>query len=153
MARGAGVSEDAVSASRDFVCALQRVALPGNVRQLENVVRRAMVGWRRSDPLRLSDLPPELWLELAHLAGAPRQEAPTPAAPPPATAAPSVLLDAVGVLEACSWKLGRALEMCERTIVDAALGVSSGNRSRAARLLGISPRSIFNKLRKHQLAF
>jgi DNA-binding protein Fis len=32
------------------------------------------------------------------------------------------------------------------------LGASSGNRSRAARLLGISPRCIFNKMRKYRLS-
>jgi DNA-binding NtrC family response regulator len=153
MARSSREPESAMSASRDFVRALQRVELPGNVRQLENVVRRAMVTWKRGDPLRLSDLPPELWLELAHLAGAQKPDAETGAEPESTTpSGPAPLLDAVGVLEACSWQLGRALDLCEQKIVGAALGVSSGNRSRAARLLGISPRSIFNKLRKYHLA-
>jgi len=59
-----------VSASREFVDALRRVDLPGNVRQLENVVRRAVVTSKRGDQLRLSNLPPELWLELSRADGA-----------------------------------------------------------------------------------
>jgi len=150
----------AVSVSREFVQALRRVELPGNVRQLENVVRQALVSWKRGDPLRLSDLPPELWSEIAHVAGNAKVQAGSPdeQAPPPGDpeATPQVdghpgLLDAVAVLEASSWKLGRALDLCEQSIVAAALGASRGNRSRAARLLGISPRSIFNKMRKYRL--
>jgi len=33
--------------------------------------------------------------------------------------------------------------------VNAALEHEHGNQSRAARLLGITPRSVYNKLRKH----
>ena len=149
-----------VSASREFVQALRRVELPGNVRQLENVVRRAMVSRKRGDQLGLSDLPPELWSEIAHVpgsasvqAGSPDEQAPPPYDPeaaPPVDGRPA-LLDAVTVLEASGWQLGRAMDLCEEKIVAAALGVSSWNRSRAARLLGISPRGIFNKMRKYHL--
>jgi len=61
------------------------------------------------------------------------------------------MVDVVAVLEAASWKLDGAIELCEQKIVAAALMLSSGNRSRAARMLGISPRSMFNKMRKYQL--
>jgi DNA-binding NtrC family response regulator len=149
MARCTGQPEGTVSASQDFLLALSRVELPGNVRQLENLVRRAMLGWRPGEPLRLSDLPPELWQELAHLSRAGGAAGAGPGVPEPVRAAgPDAPFDAVRLLEACDWQLERALSLCERRIVDAALGASSGNRSRAARLLGISPRSIFNKLRK-----
>jgi DNA-binding NtrC family response regulator len=156
MARAADVPPSAVVASRDLVRALRRVELPGNVRQLENVVRRAMVTWRRGDTLSVCDLPPELWIEIAHVADQPAEVAPEPnpdevAADDRSPAAAPALVDAVGVLEAASWQLDRALALCEQTIVSAALGVSRGNRSRAARLLGISPRSIFNKLRKYHI--
>jgi len=59
--------------------------------------------------------------------------------------------DVMSILAASSWKLAPALELCEHQILSAALNASSGNRSRAARLLGISARSIFNKMRKHRL--
>jgi len=152
-----------VSASREFVQALRRVELAGNVRQLENVIRGALVNSKRGDQLRLSDLPPELWLELAreHTAAADRANdggtshggAAAPRAHDRADGAAghAAELNAVAVLESSSWKLQRALDLCEQKFVAAALGASRGNRSRAARLLGISPRSIFNKMRKYRL--
>jgi DNA-binding NtrC family response regulator len=36
-------------------------------------------------------------------------------------------------------------------MVAAALDAARGNRARAAQLLGISPRSVFNKMRKYRL--
>jgi two-component system response regulator AtoC len=132
-----------VSASHEFVEALRQVHLPGNVRQLENVVRRAVVAARHGEPLRLSSLPSEFWRELAR-AGPPQE-----ASGGKNGAAP---IDPVAILEASAWKLDDALALCEQQIVAAALGASHGNRSRAARLLGISPRCIFNKMRKHRLS-
>jgi DNA-binding NtrC family response regulator len=144
-----------VSVSREFVDALRRAELPGNVRQLENVIRRALVTARRGEPLRLHDLPPELWLELSRAEGADRTHVEAPPREIPQGGAPlrqgAAPLDAVAVLDATKWKLEGALDLCEQQLVAAALGASRGNRSRAARLLGISPRCIFNKMRKHRL--
>jgi transcriptional regulator with GAF, ATPase, and Fis domain len=142
------------SASREFVDAVRRLHLPGNVRQLENVVRRAVVHSRRGEPLRLSHLTQESWLELIR---AESGEQPDPIGTGGESqvaqrlADATVPLDPVAILNAASWKLEGALDICERQLVAAALGASRGNRSRAARLLGISPRCIFNKMRKHRL--
>jgi DNA-binding NtrC family response regulator len=142
---------EALSAGREFVDALRHLEFPGNVRQLENVVRRAVVTARDGDQLGLRNLPPELWLELSRAAG--MQPAGDAAA---ATSSPredrAAPLDPVAILDATEWKLENALELCEQHLVAAALGASRGNRSRAARLLGISPRCIFNKMRKHRLS-
>ena len=54
-----------VSAGPDFIEALTRIDLPGNVRQLENLVRRALVNKVTSTPLTLTDLPAEVWQQLA----------------------------------------------------------------------------------------
>ena len=137
-----------MSASREFVDALRRVELPGNVRQLENVIRRAVVTVHRGSQLQLRDLPPEVWLELSRTDGAHCPPDDETTAGSASRAAP---LDPVAVLDAASWKLEGALDLCEQQLVAAALGASHGNRSRAARLLGISPRCIFNKMRKHRL--
>ena len=136
-----------IAASPEFVAALRRVTLSGNVRQLENVVYRAIACPGRGMLLRLRDLPPEIWTELAR-----SDSHGSPAAPGEARAElqPDAF-NAVGVLEAVSWKLGLALDRCEEQIVAAALNASDGNRTRAARMLGISPRTFFNKMRKHRL--
>ena len=49
----------------DFLDALQQVALPGNVRQLENLIRQALVRRRTGTPLGLNDLPAEAWRQLS----------------------------------------------------------------------------------------
>jgi len=147
---------DHLSASREFVDALRHLELPGNVRQLENVVRRAVVTSKRGGCLRLSDLPSELWLELSRADDPPASDETTTDGASPSSSTAHAQdraspLDPVAVLDAAAWKLEGALDLCERKLVAAALGASRGNRSRAARLLGISPRCIFNKMRKYRL--
>ncbi len=141
-----------------FVRALRNVELPGNVRELENVVTRAMVGRVNGEALGLENLPPELWRQIAggsapspgsDVAPAPTEGAPALATTPGADNAP--LLDAQSILAAGSGTLNGALALCEQELVAEALRLSRGNRSRAARMLGISARSIFNKMRKHRL--
>ena len=150
-----------IPVSREFVQALHKVDLPGNVRQLENVVRRAVVTRQEGEPLRLSDLPPELWLQIANAnKGTPSPARSADGSPPvlgdpdegaPAHGQDPRPFDAMSILAASSWKLNGALDLCEQQILSAALHASRGNRSRAARMLGISARSIFNKMRKHRL--
>ena len=55
--------------------------------------------------------------------------------------------------QACRDKLplGAAVEKYERWLLEAALKQNGGNRTRTAAELGLSPRSIFNKLKKYQL--
>ncbi|MDP2320400.1 MAG: sigma 54-interacting transcriptional regulator [Acidobacteriota bacterium] len=156
--KSAAPGDRQVPPTRAFLEALTRAELPGNVRQLENVVRRAIVNRRPRQPLALCDLPPELWAELSQRGrGHESATIPHTRAIVPAGVADRRALITTTPTEpqpadrAGSWKLERALELCEQTMVAAALDASRGNRARAARLLGISPRSIFNKMRKYQL--
>jgi DNA-binding NtrC family response regulator len=50
-----------------------------------------------------------------------------------------------------SFQLGTSLDEIERTMVIRALEATHNNRKEAAKLLGISRRVIYNKLRKHGL--
>jgi len=43
------------------------------------------------------------------------------------------------------------MEICERHALEAAMERTRGNQSETAKLLGITPRSVYNKLRKHRL--
>jgi DNA-binding NtrC family response regulator len=58
---------------------------------------------------------------------------------------------AASATEQRGWNLDNCLSYCEREIVKAAMRRSSNNQSKAARLLGLTPRGIYNKLRKHEL--
>jgi DNA-binding NtrC family response regulator len=45
--------------------------------------------------------------------------------------------------------LAAALDECERALLETVLSKKQGNQSETARELGITPRSVYNKLRKY----
>ncbi len=98
---------------------------PGNVRELENIIERC-VTLEQSDQLTAENLPPKL------IEG-PRETA----SPLTETEIPHDGMD-----------LNRTLDNVERDLINRALGITQGNRSRAARLLGISFRSLRYRLVK-----
>jgi transcriptional regulator with PAS, ATPase and Fis domain len=94
---------------------------PGNVRELRNVIERAvMLG--TGERVEVSDLPPEL--------------RDGPPAPPAAGAGEHVALPL-------------PVDELERRNLLAALAATGGNKTRAARLLGIDRVTLYNRLRKH----
>jgi transcriptional regulator with GAF, ATPase, and Fis domain len=127
-------------AGADFIAALSRLGLKGNARQLENLIRWILLNKSDDEPLGLRDLPPVAWEQLCSEGHANVAVAPQPTEPDPSVLA---------LLQANHWNMSRALEACERLIVNAALEHEHGNQSRAARLLGITPRSVYNKIRKY----
>jgi DNA-binding NtrC family response regulator len=132
----------------DFIEAIGRLELAGNARQVENLVRGALVHNDGAGPIGLDDLPSEVWRQLAHedaSAGAATGEHIAPAAP-------GLPADPGAILAMHAWSLPRSLAACERELVAAALRAAEGNQSRAARLLGITPRSVYNKIRRHNIA-
>jgi transcriptional regulator with GAF, ATPase, and Fis domain len=146
-----------LSVASDFVTALTKIELPGNVRQLENLVRQALVNKDDDSPLSLSDLPIEVWRQLSEQRGDPSLRSEevnegkesgelAPETPPHVT--PSYL---VKLLHANSWNLSRSLQYCEKLFLETALHRAQGNQSQTARLLGITPRSVYNMVRKHNL--
>jgi DNA-binding NtrC family response regulator len=142
-----------LSAGPDFLEALRQLSLPGNVRQLENLVRQALVRNATDSPLGLSDLPAQILRQLFA-----REQNLTTGGTPPCEAETADISDpeglvnyAVCLLEANSWDLARSLQNCERHALEAAMRRMHGNQSRTARLLGITPRSVYNKIRKYRL--
>jgi DNA-binding NtrC family response regulator len=107
---------------------LQAYRWPGNVRELRNVIERAFILHAGAEELRPEHLPPELRGAATASAGARRMERPT-AVPPD----------------------GLVLEDAERKLILEALDRSSGNQSRAARLLGISRDTLRYRLKKHNM--
>ena len=133
---------EAPYAAPDFVTALQRADLPGNVRQLEAILIHALLSLEvAARTLELRHLPREVWENLAqkgHDVGAPRK---------PARLETRALDDYVlDCLTRNDWNLDRSLRQTESALIRAALELFKGNRTKAAQRLGITPRSLYNKL-------
>lgn len=97
---------------------------PGNVRELENIIERC-VTLEQSDQLTAENLPPRLAESTGDSSG------------PADTEIPPNGID-----------LNRTMETMEKKLILRALEITGGNRSRAARLLGISFRSLRYRLVK-----
>jgi two-component system response regulator PilR (NtrC family) len=119
-------NKDLRSLSPDALRVLEAYSFPGNVRELENLMERA-VALGKGSTIGLGDLPPEL-------AGAAAQ--PTPAL--------------IGLPEnGCN--IEEVLGEVERRLVLQALERSGGVRTGAAKLLGVTLRSLRYRLQKHAL--
>jgi transcriptional regulator with GAF, ATPase, and Fis domain len=146
-------AERTIAIDREFIEALTRLELPGNAREVENLVCRGLVAKTNDSPLCLADLPPEVLEKLAE------QWIATPisqdgSAAEKTACAPHAKDDCdkpLFQLLQIEGNLARTLAHCERSLVASALAQSSGNQSLAAKLLGITPRSVYNKMRKHHL--
>ncbi len=108
--------------SDEAMAALRAFSFPGNVRELENIVERA-VALAGSNTIELSDLPDEV----------------RSARPAVST---SMTLPDEGL------NLESTLDALERTLIEQALGKSNGVKTRAAELLGLSFRSLRYRLKK-----
>jgi DNA-binding NtrC family response regulator len=99
--------------------ALEQYHWPGNVRELRNVIERATIV-ARGDMIEPDDLP-----ALAAIA-----------APPPQAGAGTTLAAGITVDEA------------ERRLIEVTLAHTGGNKTRAAEMLGISLKTLHNKLNR-----
>jgi len=145
-----------LSVAPEFVEALAQLQLPGNVRELENLIRRALVKKTTASPLGLSDLPKEILGELAGQQPKPSLEKETAdnnRARRPREISAGLELEAslFQLLQAHDGSLTRTMDHCERLLIGSALEDSHGNQSLVAKALGITPRTVYNKIRKHGL--
>jgi DNA-binding NtrC family response regulator len=105
--------------SPECVGIFQNYDWPGNVREIKNVIQRAVLVC--SDTvLGVEHLPPRLLPE--------ERDRPT-----------------------VSFEMGTPLGEIEREMIVQALAYTGNNRKRAAEILGISRRSLYNKLTKHRI--
>jgi two-component system response regulator HydG len=118
--------------AREAIAALVAYSWPGNVRELENTLERAVV-LSRGVQLTLEDFPPSI-----RAAGAVVPSSAN-AAMTPASAEPGF----GGMLAV---PLGTPLEEVERLLIRETLRYTRGDKTMAARLLGIAPRTIYRKL-------
>lgn len=111
--------------SEAAMAALHDYSWPGNVRELQNVIERAAV-LGRGRAIDVQDLPQEM------------------------TCTP-VVAKASEMLEYTSLELNPAVESLEVSMIRAALNQAGDNKSKAARLLDISERALWYKLKKYGL--
>ncbi len=130
----------------EFFAALRQRPWPGNVRELRHAVEHAAIV-ARGGMLRPEHLPP-----LA--AVAPESSAPLEASQ---AAADAAVKDWLAAARAAYGELPepdlhrRAVEMVEATVLREALAHTGGNRTAAAKLLGLDRATLRTKLRLHRL--
>jgi two-component system response regulator PilR (NtrC family) len=118
---GAGVE---MHVSQGAMRALMAYSWPGNVRQLENAVERAVALCSGRPEIEVSDLPPELY------------------SPPAVATRPFVEFPDEGV------DLPRYVATIERDLIRLALERTRGNRNKAAELLKIKRTTLVEKLKR-----
>ena len=106
--------------ARAATSALLAYSWPGNIRELRNVVELVCL-MREGRPVRVVDLPAALRREVDHASSTPAE-----------TPTGNVL----------AVRLDRPLDETVKAILEAALALEDGNRSRAARRLGVSLRTM-----------
>ncbi|MBE7462574.1 MAG: sigma-54-dependent Fis family transcriptional regulator [Planctomycetes bacterium] len=122
--------------------ALQAHAYPGNVRELRNLVERAVV-FARGPVIRTTDLPEAL------RTSAPREAPGSEAEPAPSAASRAQRAHLLGARGAGG--LDERLAAVEQSLLEQALAQAGGNRSHAARLLDIRRTNLLQKLRRYGL--
>jgi two-component system response regulator AtoC len=125
--------------SDDYIAALAHVKMPGNIRELENIVRRSLVCPHRAGKLCLHDLPADILSQLAHPVAAYNREEEQRF---------QVHEFVKTVVRVHGWNLQVTLRECEKIVCSEVLKLARGNQSEAARLLGVTSRCVYNKLHK-----
>ena len=105
--------------------AMERYGWPGNVRELSNTIESAFT-FGSADTIRLADLPPAIAARAA-------------VEPAPQTVAPGGSAATLSFIDT------------ERDLIQRALVSTGGNKLRAAKLLGISRKRLYARLRRYQL--
>jgi nitrogen regulation protein NR(I) len=125
--RKLGIDKPAVS--DDALDVLVNYDWPGNVRELEHTIHRALI-FTHGYPIQRTDILQAL------------EQRPEEAPAPTATAT---------VGQSASIRVGMKLEEVEREFIKMTLAATSGNKKQAAKMLGISRRAVYDKLKKYGL--
>jgi len=127
-AKSAGRNVSRKTLSAEALNRLAHYEWPGNIRQLENELERAAIMSGTNAKIEVSDLSPQILGE------------------GPTTKVAQVLpIDGHAVKLRSSTSLHEAIQNVERQMIDQALRQTHGNKSEAARVLGISRSSLISK--------
>lgn len=124
--------------SPSSLAAMENYSWPGNVRELENVIQRALLMAEGR-----SVEPGDLMIESDHEEPGGGYEGPTPVHHPTSSSGGSVNPDAIRL------PVGTTVREMEEILIHRTLDEVNGNRTRAAELLGISIRTLRNKLNEY----
>lgn len=116
--------------SPDVIARLKTHDWPGNIRELRNMMERAAI------------IAGEGTVQLSHLPG----NIGFAAHPPAGVSAPSA---AASDPTALHLPVGSTIEAAERGLIELTLTHTANNRTRAAEMLGISQKTLFNKLKEY----
>ncbi|MDI1293014.1 MAG: sigma-54 dependent transcriptional regulator [Methylobacter sp.] len=116
---------DSFTLSEEVAQALMAYAWPGNVRELENMMERAVV-LSQGFEVGLRHFPQEILL----------------------TESPAILMSSIGNED---MDLEASVAKLEKNLLNKALAESAGNKAKAARILKISERTLWYKLKKYDL--
>ena len=111
-------------------------------------MREVLVRKATDLPLNIGDLPAEILVQLAGTDKFPDSQNPEELSRVDSKTLASSLNR---LLDASGWNLPRSMEICERHALEAAMARTQGNQSQTAKLLGITSRSVYNKLCKYNL--
>jgi DNA-binding NtrC family response regulator len=122
---------------------------PGNVRELRNVIERATI-LAGSGLLGVEHLPPRFGETVTGSASTPAGGVRMPGAPAPATY-PSAqrLMDEERTVHVA---VGTTVDEAERQLILKTLHSTHNNKTRAAEILGISSKTLQNKLKEYSAA-
>jgi transcriptional regulator with GAF, ATPase, and Fis domain len=132
----------------DALDALKRYVWPGNIRELENVLERAVV-LAEGECITPQDLPREVldWRSYSVKPTSARS-----ASEPKTSGGVRRERDEEPVAAGVSaFARGRLDELAERDVIEDALRSANGNKAKAARLLGLPRSTLFSKLRKYRI--
>ena len=127
---GAKLGRAELSVTEPALQALQGYAWPGNVRELENILERGIV-LSRGTPLDIHHLPQEIISPFDTSPNMDTHISVSPAQPQP---------------------LPQAVRQLEKVLIEQALTQSGGNKAKAARVLYISERTLWYKVKKYRLS-
>ena len=135
-----------------YLTALKLLELPGNIRQLENVVCWSIVNKQDDSALNLTDLPQEMHEQIANRSDSARSASSSIVEKNAATQT-DLSSQLMCMVKVQSWSLAQSLEYCEKVLLESTLQLAQGNQTKTAKLLGLTPRSVYNKVRKHHLNY